>query len=440
MRWGLLGLLLLVSTLTVADDDRARTTAATCCAARLMDSGNRVVLEPRMELDVRHDVEYQAVSLFNLCSRDAFYLQIWRSTDPSDPMNKIFELRWQVFFSSNANRQLNMNPNNYVTIHEDDRIGMFSNDEDHDQKFPVQYMDKSDVVDMNKKNTPVNIMWRSKAEYESHVFTIGEQIEMDTLIWPRTMSPYVTFCRTSACEEVTLAAEAQGVPGPPGPPGTEGPEGPQGQCESFQCTISADLTDEVGNLPGQLEQLGRDTEKINQEVETVKEMLTRLLGSNTPTGLCPSGFTAGSYGVGSCYLAIRRLMPMASAGMVCRTTHQDAILAHIPTSAHESFLYDYITRTYPAQAGSSEMTVETEVFWTRGMYSVRSGDWLWYLEQEGTKEQMDYLNFIDDDFYKIGGERCLALNIDYTNHIAYWTSERCGAQHYVLCETPKKCL
>jgi len=83
--------------------------------------------------------------------------------------------------------------------------------------------------------------------------------------------------------------------------------------------------------------------------------MSHVSSATKVTGICPSGFSAGWYGVGKCYLIIRERMAAYIAQMQCRT--YKAQLVAIETKSEN----DYLANTIYKQGKSTTVIVLLDV-------------------------------------------------------------------------------
>ena len=84
------------------------------------------------------------------------------------------------------------------------------------------------------------------------------------------------------------------------------------------------------------------------------------------TGLCPTGFISGTYGVGSCYILYKEKLQMGNAVLRCRDDHA-ATLISIETDLEEEYIKSMVRNI------SSEYKVFNA--------EISSNQWLFFLHQ-----------------------------------------------------------
>lgn len=392
-----------------------------CCGANLMDSSRHVLIQKDYELV---QGTFLAVKI-QFCTNDGIYLQIWR------PFGNSYKLKWQIYYEPTVSTYTApMTVLNFrdkpLTLEAGDRLGLYSRNL---SKIAVPYL-----FDVTKF-----VLYRSAKDYsEGHVFSLNDQVELGLLKWPRSFKPFVVFCSQEECplfahDDVGVVRDISGVgpAGPPGPPGPEGPPGPAPTANPFP-VVQCDAPD-LSGVNTALSELKHRNVQMQQKVDEMTEILRGLSTSTKVTGICPSGFSAGWYGVGKCYLIIRDRMAAFSAHIHCRTFK--AQLVAIETKSEN----DYLARTIYERGPK-----ESETFWTSGMYRYATKQWVWHDEITRMKAQLDFSSWDQGQppvNASASGKICLTMTVGNKDSVfSTWKGDVCQTKHYFICEIPKQCL
>lgn len=379
-----------------------------CCSLNMMDSRGQVAIETRRQLK---SGTFLALRV-RACTTDPVAVQIWRLAG-----NATFNFRWQTVItpvlSTTTQTFLTVNLSPGLVLTSDDRLGVFGPSE-NDTILSIPFGFDEDSY----------YLYYSSTVFDSFSdFTSSLQVTTDDLRWPRSFNRSISFCQQADCSDLTSQPPIM----------TTSPYTPRsGPTISNQCCPNP-MSCDPSAIDVPLTNQTQVIRNLQQQVNDITSIIRDLLSSRVVTGLCPQGFTAGSYGVGKCFLLIRDATPMASAALRCQTEYS-SLLLQIKSIVEEQFLRTFL---------SSIATSGVVSFWTAGMFNTDVSTWFWYDDNLRVKSPMVYTNWVNyvTPVPSTDADVCMKLVVAQgTSNSSHWMKADCNENNFFICQVLKTCL
>lgn len=378
-------------------------TAYQCCGFNRMDSQGLVLVEASRVLPLGR---YQAIK-FRSCDKQQIAIQLWNC----DATNSGCRFLWQTVAQTAASDQsINFEP---ITISVNDRLGIFAT-ANSSAFLPIPF--GQDIL--------ANL-YRSTTQFsDAFGFSTNSQITLNKVSMSRSFAMSIIFCENKDCVGLPTDALA-----PPLIIRDNINQPALGQCCKSQ--VGCDSL----SLSGQIDANTVVIQQLQLQIQTLNQLINTLTDQARPvTGVCPQGFTAGTYGLGTCYAAFYNPVSFAVAAFYCRDNFV-ANLVSIGSLAEEQFLSNFVSN----QVGGLGR------FWTSGMYQLSDSTWYWY-DKRSESLQYQYFSWwknrvVPTPVSKDDVCSNLVVEKDGVGNVTdYWVKANCNDRRYFICEIAKICF